>query len=160
MSSPMIVSDVSQQTADRLERGSKLRESGCREWIGTLTQKGYGRLWFWCGERVRPRNRAVLAHRLAVACKLGRVLDSHEHVCHHCDNPKCINTEHLYIGNHKTNAKDMIERGRSRGNQVNCVNGHSLSGANIYFNAGGYRSCRICRRAAKKRLRERKRLNA
>jgi hypothetical protein len=34
-------------------------------------------------------------------------------ICHHCDNPACVNPEHLYLGDGKSNKQDCIRRGRA-----------------------------------------------
>ena len=46
-------------------------------------------------------------------------LDSSKFACHHCDNPMCINVDHLYIGDAQTNADDMVRRGRCGGKGKN-----------------------------------------
>jgi len=52
------------------------------------------------------------AHRFAVEYFTGVKLSDSDHVCHHCDNPVCVNPNHLYVGNEKTNTEDKMKRGR------------------------------------------------
>ena len=54
----------------------------------------------------------VAVYRLAAQKYFGMDLDDPRHVLHHCDNPRCWNPEHLYIGTHEDNMRDMRERGR------------------------------------------------
>ena len=82
--------------------------SGCWEWTGTKT-KGYGRLCI--GNRRKNRHRFVYAHRLAYETWVGPIPDGY-FVCHRCDNPPCINPQHLFIGTNRENVLDSMEKGR------------------------------------------------
>ena len=53
-----------------------------------------------------------LAHRVAYRLATGRPVMGL--VCHKCDNPHCVNPEHLYLGDKRTNLLDAIERGQRR----------------------------------------------
>lgn len=79
-------------------------ETGCWEWAGTINRDGYGMACYQ-GERVR-------AHRLSLLTHLG-LSDSEHLALHKCDNRRCINPHHLYLGTNADNAKDMIDRNRS-----------------------------------------------
>lgn len=56
-----------------------------------------------------------IAHRVVVSKHLGRELKTEEYVCHTCDNPSCVNIDHLYLGTAKSNSEDMVSRGRHVG---------------------------------------------
>lgn len=79
-------------------------KSGCWEWEGVINKDGYGMACYQ-GEQVR-------AHRLSLLNHLG-IDKSKLLALHHCDNRKCINPKHLYLGNNKDNSKDMQMRGRA-----------------------------------------------
>lgn len=74
----------------------------CIEWTKGRSGKGYGVL--------RHAGRIVYAHRLAFFNHYGYWP---EVVRHTCDNPPCVNPDHLLPGSSKDNTRDMVERGRS-----------------------------------------------
>lgn len=78
----------------------------CVIWPRALDSRGRGRVWV--DGRLKLAHRAVWeAHHGAIPA--GKML------CHHCDNPSCVNLDHLYIGTHADNMRDMRERKRSFG---------------------------------------------
>lgn len=81
----------------------KTNPDECWEWSGKRTVRGYGTTASINGE--------TRAHRIVYAQKYGTIPEGLI-ICHHCDNPSCVNINHLYLGTHKDNTKDMIERGR------------------------------------------------
>lgn len=81
----------------------------CTVWTGRLNSKGYGSVWD------RGLRKMVLAHRQAMAQIVGWDAIKGKYVLHHCDNPPCINPEHLFIGTARENTADMTAKGRDRG---------------------------------------------
>ena len=96
---------------------SKVRKtSDCWIWIaarGYFNGKkgaGYGR--FLIGSRRDGTNRPVYAHRLAWELSNGDIPDG-MFVLHKCDNPSCVRPDHLFLGTHDDNMKDMASKMRS-----------------------------------------------
>lgn len=79
-----------------------VRGKPCRVFQGAL-RTGYGRMWD--GERLGD------AHRLAFEVYKGPIPTGKD-VCHHCDNPPCIEPAHLWDGTAKENLEDMVAKGR------------------------------------------------
>lgn len=77
--------------------------TGCIEWIGNRRPDGYGRMHI--------NGMDTAAHRAAWMLFRGEIPEA-MFVCHHCDNPGCVNVEHLYIGTPQDNMDDMVRRGR------------------------------------------------
>lgn len=84
-------------------------ESGCLLWTGSSDYKGYGSL--------RIKGKLVKAHRFAWARKNGPIPNG-KLVLHRCDNPSCVNADHLFIGTHTDNVRDMDNKGRRVNGQL------------------------------------------
>jgi hypothetical protein len=54
----------------------------------------------------------MLAHRVSYQLATGEDITNEDIICHHCDNPKCINPRHLFKGTHKDNSDDKCRKGR------------------------------------------------
>lgn len=74
----------------------------CWEWEGPHDELGYG--------RIKIQQVLVLAHRFSFAVFNQR--DPQRFVCHSCDNPKCVNPDHLFEGTQTDNMHDCSVKGR------------------------------------------------
>lgn len=80
--------------------------TGCIPWLGPKTSKGYGYLRF----SGRGGGRTT-AHRIAWVLARGD-LPPAILVLHRCDNPSCVNVEHMFLGSPQQNTDDMVSKGR------------------------------------------------
>lgn len=85
------------------------RGDGCWDWTAACTRNGYGKDSVPTG--YRP-NRTVAAHRVAWIVINQRTTDG-LHVLHTCDNCRCVNPDHLFLGTIADNAHDRSLKGRS-----------------------------------------------
>lgn len=86
-----------------------IHPNGCWEWTGSFYQCGYGAcqcLGQWS------------AHRVSWIVHVGEI-PPNRWVLHKCDNRKCVNPDHLFLGNRKDNADDMVAKGRSQRGERN-----------------------------------------
>lgn len=94
--------------AERLERNSIPEpNSGCRLWLGSVSKtSGHGRM--------KVNGKWLSPHRVAWSEKNGPIPPGVD-ALHKCDVPSCIETDHLWLGTHGDNMRDMASKGRWRG---------------------------------------------
>jgi hypothetical protein len=78
----------------------------CWEWLGYKNWGGYG----W----IKNNKKNIRAHRFSYAQykNNGQPIPNNLCVCHHCDNPSCVNPNHLFLGTQKDNMLDRDRKGR------------------------------------------------
>lgn len=129
------------------------KASGCIEWTGERNAAGYGRFW--------SRGKRFFAHRFAWSFWNGSI-PAGLFVCHRCDNPKCVNHEHLFVGTQTDNRRDCVAKGRAKNGYTgatHCPRGHSLGDAYLGMTSDGRlrRTCRPCQTARYAAYRQRRR---
>ena len=112
----------------------------CHEWVGSLDPDGYGNC-LMLGQR--------RAHRVSFVLHKGPIPKG-ALICHTCDNPKCVNPSHLFLGNHLTNNQDRDRKGRNGSYKLrdrllkHCFRGHEFTEENTKTVMIGDRPRRYC----------------
>lgn len=121
---------------------NKKADDECWEWLAGKNSRGYGAF--------KLNKKTVTASRISWSLLNGEI-SSDIFVCHSCDNPSCVNPNHLFTSDSQGNVDDMIRKKRHR-NQVktHCKNGHEFTEENtflqVYKGLSNWRVCRECQR--------------
>lgn len=96
----------------KVERGDP---AACWLWTASLNATGYGQIGSGRGAHAtRERVRPLLAHRVSWELHHGEPPPDNLCVCHRCDNPRCVNPGHLFLGTMGDNMRDKVAKGRAR----------------------------------------------
>lgn len=99
----------------------------CWNWRATKHKKGYGNFWF--------NGQLMRATHISIFYKTGVLPNKGSFACHTCDNPSCVNPNHIFIGTNQDNMNDKVKKGR-----MSCLKGESNPKAKL--TEGGVREIR------------------
>ncbi|ANZ49642.1 putative HNH endonuclease [Erwinia phage Wellington] len=110
---------------ERLASKTKVTESGCHEYDGVKDRCGYGR--FKIGKH------SLGAHKVSYLTRVGDY-DQNLELMHSCDNPACINVDHLTPATHQENMQDCVDKGRHTSQHLDSPRQAAIeSGMELYY---------------------------
>lgn len=86
------------------EKWVSIPETSCWWWVGVANKAGYG--------RIKRGGKQLYAHRVSHELHIGPIPEGMM-VLHRCDNPCCVNPDHLFLGTHQDNMDDRAAKGRT-----------------------------------------------
>lgn len=95
--------EIKKQSALKRLLSKTNKKKLCWDYTGNIGANGYGQFWM--------NNKNYSAHRASFLLLKGTIPYG-KHVCHTCDNKKCINPDHLFLGTPKENNDNKIVKGR------------------------------------------------
>jgi hypothetical protein len=131
-----------------------LKTDGCWVWIAARNPLGYG--------LASVESRTIKAYRVSWELSNGPIPKG-LCVLHRCDNPPCVNPDHLFLGTIRDNNIDRQRKGRTKNldlgpghyrARTHCPAGHPYDGTNVRFRPDGRRRCAACYAARKARARK------
>ena len=110
---------------DRLLSRISITPAGCWEYTGSRNHKGYGAIGLG-----GKRGGSTGAHRASWMVHHGAIPDGLQ-VLHRCDNPPCVNPDHLFVGTPADNMNDKVQKGRASGPRGESHPRHKLTSADV-----------------------------
>lgn len=99
---------ITDNMIERFEKKVK-KTDDCWLWLAAHHKRGYG--YFYTSTTYSKR-KMDFAHRFSYHLYKGYKPTDNDVVCHKCDNPSCVNPNHLFIGTQLDNNRDMMDKGR------------------------------------------------
>lgn len=128
---------------ERIESSYVITENNCWEYTKARTKFGYGKV----GLKQNGAYHSFTAHRVYYQLVNGFIDDESLVIDHLCDNPPCINPDHLEVITHRENNARGVGITANNIRKTKCDNGHEFTKENTGIHEkSGWRYCRICSR--------------
>lgn len=98
---------------DRFWKWVSKMPNGCWRWMGSIKRRKNRPQSEWHGQWRNAAGEIELTHRASWRMLVGDIPRGGL-ILHRCDNPRCVNPDHLFIGTQADNVADMWDKGRAR----------------------------------------------